>query len=530
VQPSVTLSQPLDNSPAARPKIHWRDLYDEAELYKSAVALYTKPLFSWRKALFTSTDDRDFYDFARCGLRNLSAIHNALERESFTFRPGVALHRNFRGKHRTLYIFPWEERLVDLLLYRLLTARFDSHFSRHSYAYRLRGYGLDRCQRKIARILATSTPPLFAVKRDVSNYFPSIRRDLLLAQLAELIDHRDYLFRLLEQRIRFSYQDKGQAAVTSATQGIAFGTSIACFLANLHLTPLDRQIESIPRLHYFRYADDLLFLSAHRDAVDRAVASFDSGLQFLDLRSKPAHEKNLVLSSAGASATEGFEQSPGLHHLGLEFQAGGGIRLSRDKFRKIRNIFGVAFRRKRAKLARILDSRKRAEFLVRTAQHALAQSVRNVALIDYYLKHVTDEAQLRLLDRWLAEEILALTFRAGHKKSYFREIPFRALRAMGLPSLVHRRCQIQHGQIAAPFFVWKSYQSRKSSRETAARLQPLTADVAAFSPGPEAVAISSQEDLVRERSHLSKGMIEAVKSQDLTTLLEPSPWKISEVQ
>jgi hypothetical protein len=86
---------------------------------------------------------------------------------------------------------------------------------------------------------------LFAARRDVSNYFPSILHALLLAQLAELIDHRDYLFRLLEQRIRFAYQDEGQAAVTSATQGIAFGTPIACFFANLHLTPLDRQIESI---------------------------------------------------------------------------------------------------------------------------------------------------------------------------------------------------------------------------------------------------------------------------------------------
>jgi hypothetical protein len=505
-------------------------VYREAELYKAAVAIYTKPLFSWRKALFTSIDDRDLYDFARRGLRNLSAIHNALERESFSFRPGVALHRNFRGKHRTLYVFPWEERLVDLLLYRLLTERFDSHFSRHSYAYRLRGYGLDRCQRKIARILGTGTTPLFAGKRDVSNYFPSIRHDLLLAQIAELIDHRDYLFRLLEQRIRFSHQDEGRASLRNATQGIAFGTPIACFLANLHLTPLDHQIESIPRLHYFRYADDLLFLSEHRDAVDRAVTSFNSCLQFLDLRSKAAHEQNLLLSSAADAATEGFEQSPRLHHLGLEFQAGGGIRLSRDKFRKIRNIFRVAFRRKRAKLARIVDCRKRAEFLVRTAQHALAQSVRNVALIDYYLKHVTVEPQLCLLDRWLAEEILALTFRAGHKKSYFSQIPFHALRAMGLPSLVHRRRQIQHGQIAAPFFVWKGYQTRKSSRETAARLQPLAADLAAFSPGPEAVATASQEDLVRERSHLSKGMIEAVKSQDLTTLLERSPWKSSEVR
>jgi len=525
---------------AASFRLRWQDLYEESELYKSAVTLYTKPLFSWRKALFTSTDNRDLYDFARHGMRNLAAIHNALCHQSFIFRPAIALHRNFRGKQRTLYVYPWEERLVDLLLYRLLTARFDPYFSSHSYAYRLRGYGLDRCQHKIARTLAATPAPIFAAKRDVANYFPSIRHDLLLTQLAAMIDPGDYLFRLLEQRVRFSYQEEHESpsTPTRAAQGIPLGTSIACFFANLHLTPLDRQLESVSSIHYFRYADDLLFLAAKRESIDQAIASFVSALELLHLHSKGSHEHNLLLSRNGAGFAPPenlgllvppphFQISTTLHHLGLEFQAGGGIRLSRDKFRKIRNIFRVAFRRKRAKLARIREPRKRAEFLVRIAQHALAQSVRNVALIDYYLKHVTDEPQLRLLDRWLAEEVLALSFRAGHKKSYFHDIPFCALRAMGLPSLVHRRRQIRHGQISAPFFVWKRYQTQKSSRETAARLHPRFADLAAFSPCPQAAAGASQENLVRERSRLSKGLIEAVKSQDLTPLLELSPWKIS---
>jgi Reverse transcriptase (RNA-dependent DNA polymerase) len=525
LQPEPMRSLALDRVAPSDRKVRWRDLYHETELYKAAVRLYTTPLFTWRKALFTSTDNRDLYDFARSGLRNLSTLHHALSREGFTFRPGVALHRNFRGKARTLYIFPWEERLVDLLLYRLLSAHFDGTFSRHSYAYRLQGFGLDRCQHKIARILTANPEPLFAAKRDVANYFPSIQHDLLISQLAKLIERDDYLFRLLEQRIRFEYQDNG--VPMRASQGIAFGTPIACFLANVYLTPVDHRLGAISDLHYFRYADDLLFLSQHRETIDLAIGEFESALESLQLRSKPGREHNLLLSCTGVE-TDGFDPSARLHHLGLEFQAGGGIRFSRDKFRKIRNIFRVAFRRKRAKLARIQDPRKRAEFLIRVAQYALAQSVRNVALVDYYLKHVTDEAQLGLLDRWLAEEVLSLAFRGGHKKSYFHRIPFRALRAMGLPSLVHRRRQIQHRQIEAPFFVWKRYQAQKSSRETAARLRPLPADTTAFSPCPEAVANpSSQEVLVRERRHLSKGLIEAVKSEDLTTLLELAPWKTS---
>jgi RNA-directed DNA polymerase len=473
---------------SSRTKLRWRDLYREAELYKAAVRLYTKPLFSWGKALFASTDKRDLYDFARAGLQNLADIHRALARESFSYRPAVALHRNFRGKRRTLFIYPWEERLVDLLLYRLLSARLHEWFSKNSYAYRLRGFGLDRCQRRIAKLLATTDAPLFLAKRDIARYFPSINHDLLLSNLSNLVDPNDYLFQLLESCIRFTSEDAGQTI--RATQGIAFGTPTACFLANIYLTPLDRQLDALPGLHYFRYADDLLLLSSSRETIETALAHFDQSLLDLQLRSKPSHEQNLLLSR-DTSIAEGFESATRFRHLGLEFCADGSVRLSRDKCRKICNLFRSAFGRKRAKLARILDHRKRAQFVIEVARNALEQSVRNVAIIDYYLKHVSDESQLHLIDRWLAEEVLSLAFHGGHKKSYFRLLPYHSLRAMGLPSLVHRRRQIQHGQIAAPFFVWKSYQTHKSSRETAARLQPQFAATAAFSPSPEAVTIPS---------------------------------------
>jgi hypothetical protein len=58
-----------------------------------------------------------------------------------------------------------------------------------------------------------------------------------------------------------------------------------------------------------------------------------------------------------------------------------------------------------------------------------------------YLKHVSDERQLRNLDLWLAEEVLSLVF-GGHKQGHFRKISFGQLRQMGLPSPLHRRRSI----------------------------------------------------------------------------------------
>jgi hypothetical protein len=103
------------------------------------------------------------------------------------------------------------------------------------------------------------------------------------------------------------------------------------------------------------------------------------------------------------------------------------------------------------------------------AAEVMDNSVRNVAILDYYLKHVDDEGQIRLLDRWLAEEILSLAL-GGHKRGHFRRISFAELRAMGLPSLLHRRRMIRNGKIDSPFFVWQREKSTRAFKGTAARL------------------------------------------------------------
>ena len=101
---------------------------------------------------------------------------------------------------------------------------------------------------------------------------------------------------------------------------------------------------------------------------------------------------------------------------------------------------------------------------------------------------MTDEEQLRRLDRWLAEEVLFLAFGQGHKKGHFRLLPFRRLRSMGLPSLVHRRRLILHGHVESPFFIWQNYQAQKGSGAAARPEAPLRP---AFSQGPEAAAAAS---------------------------------------
>ena len=466
-------------------RLRWHDLYREAELYKAAVRVYTKPLFLWRKALKASTDGRTLYDLAARGLKGLESIHQQLRKEQFDFRPSVGLKYNFNGKKRTLYIPPWEERIVDLLVYRLLNQRLHDWFSQSSYAYRDRTYGLDRCQSQIAAVIRSSTKPLYVIKRDVSDYFSSVDHEILLQQLTLLIDPEDYLFRLVEQRIRFDYHD--EFGSYRAEIGIPFGCASACVLANIYLTSVDRIIESIPDVHYFRYADDLLLISTNHEAAFGAAARIAGALADLRLTSKASHNADVVLVSNPARTDSHFDSVSAFRHLGLEFHCAGGVSLSRDKQRKIQNLFRFAFRRSRRRWKKVTEPRERARTLAAIACGVVEQGVRNVAILDYYLKHINDISQLRLLDRWLAEEILSLVF-GGHKKGHFAQISYAELRGFGLPSLVHRQRLIKHQKIESPFFIWQQHKTARAFKGTVASREHASGAAPDFSRFPEAAA------------------------------------------
>jgi len=482
--------------------LRWRDVYREAELYKAAVRVYTKPLFLWRKALNVSTDGKTLYNLAARGLNGLATIHEQLRAERFHFRPSVGLKYNFNGKRRTLYIPPWEERIVDLLIYRLLNRRLHQWFSTSSYAYRDHTFGLDRCQSRIRAVLRSARPSFYLVKRDISDYFASVDHEILLRQLENHIAPDDYLFEIICERIRFDYQD--EAGQHRAAMGIPFGCASACVFANVYLTDLDRKIESLPDVHYFRYADDMLLLSPSREGALLAKERMLDGLDRLRLTTKASHQADFVLTEMPASPDLHFQRVVAFRHLGLQFGCNGSVSLSRDKRRKIQNLFRFAFRRARRRWKKISDPRERARTLIAIACQTIDQGVRNVAILDYYLKHTTDVSQLRLLDRWLAEEILSLAF-GGHKKGHFAKISYQELRRYGLPSLVHRQRLILHRKIDSPFFIWQQQKANRAFKGTVASRRHASRDAADFSLCTEAAA---PEKPVREGGRLYMGVME----------------------
>ncbi len=425
-----------------------------------------------------SHDGRTLYDFARHTPGNVEKIHKALSLRQFRFRESLELNYNFNGKHRTIYMFPWEERIVDALLFHMLNRHFHSLFSDNTYAYRHRGFGVDHCQNRIAHALARRKQPVYFFKRDIQNYFPSIDHERLCTALGQWVDPKDYLYDLLHQRIEFQYRSGDH--IRTADRGVPFGTAVACFFANMYLVPLDRQMRKFPGLAYFRYADDILAFSSDPHETLAASDCFEDIISDLRLRSKPNKKMDFRFSSKEEGDPR-FEHLEKFRHLGLEFRADGTIGLSKDKLRKIRNLFRFAFRRNRRKFDVRSKPMSRARLAIDIAKNVVDSAVRSISIIDYYLKHVDDENQLRLLDRWVAEEILSIAFQKGHRKGNFRRLSFRQMREMGLPSLCHRRRLLRHGHIRSSFFVLRTERLIERERR---RLPGLRT----FSPCLEAAA------------------------------------------
>ena len=431
-------------------------LYRRELLYRSVLSLYTKALFVRSKARCTSWDGGNLYQFAFRGENEISQLHHELCAHAFAFSPAKPLRIKRNDKERIVYIWPWRERVVDLMLYQMLNSHLDTRFSRNVFAFRWHGYGIDRCQKRIERYIALhGDTPLYLLKRDVSNCFPSISHQVLGNVLEELSTEDDYLYKLLKQHIAFSFFEQDGTART-ATQGVPFGAPTACLLANLSLLPFDDALASLPNALYSRYADDMLFLTPDKGIAMEARDRFQNVFDSLDLVSKEAASINALFARQGSGEDADFASMTGVKHLGIYFSPGGKTSLSTDKQRKICQLF----RRRFGALTRVLDRQetalKRAGILCRAARNMLERQQSPVAIIDYYLKHVNDIRQLQLMDRWLAEEVLARSLRNGHKKGNFRKITFQQLREMGLPSLLHRRRLLVHSHLDTSFINWKN--------------------------------------------------------------------------
>lgn len=406
----------------------------------SALILVTKIAFNQRKG-YVSSRGETFWDFASKIRRNIANINRRIRsQEGYAFDLCLKRTRTARGRVRDLYISTWGDRIIERWLNDCMNVLLDRWFSPHSYAYRIKDLGLDSCQDKIIKSVTRNS---YFIKRDVSKFFYTIDQDILMEKIDGLVERNDPLYNLLQQRVKFKYHD-GDGQPRQSTLGVPFGSPIACTLANIYLTDLDRAMGRLP-IAYFRYADDFLLMADSPETALEAAKTLDDGFTALKLSSKHTHHQAMSFVDHPE-----FIRTTKFKHLGLEFSPDGTVRLPVEKQRKIINFH-------RRELQRVIPQMRgkpldqRIAIAVAAANSVVTKRIGSAAIIDYYLKHVSDQAQLKQLDLLVASLVIAAILDKKFRYGDFSTVPFKRLRKAGLLSLRHRQRLHKHGHLKVSF-------------------------------------------------------------------------------
>lgn len=402
----------------------------DINIESSALKLINQLLYNPDKAYVNNKGT--YWEFGNKLQFNIHQIKKNINR-GYKFSPyKLKIKRMKNGKLRKLYLPTWQDKIVERWLADNLNEKLHKWFSPNSYAYRKYEYGINQCQ---TRVLKSITPNNYIIKRDISNCFYSINHEIILKQLEKIIDKNDELYRLVHDRIVFEYIDNDETKTSDL--GLPFGSSIACILANIHLTDLDRTMSKLP-VKYFRYADDFLIVTDDQNIAKLAIDMIDHEVNKLQLQIKPSHK----LQVSFVDNQIGFDKVFNFKYLGLEYTSTGKVRLTLEKYRKIFNF---------VKRSVIYSKNKDLPTLIKKANTTISKRIRSTAIIDYYLKHINDEQQLKQLDIQIAQLIISTHLGKPFRFKDFSKISFKKLRELGLISLVHRHRLHKQGHLKVQF-------------------------------------------------------------------------------
>lgn len=194
------------------------------------------------------------------------------------------------GGTRTLGIPNVQDRLIQQALHQMLSKVFEPQMSEHSYGFRP---GRSQHDAVTAARMFVQSGKKWVVDIDLKSFFDQVCHDRLMNMIRPNVEDkrvRKLIGGYLRAPMRFA-----DGRQEKRPKGTPQGGPLSPLLANIYLTPLDRELEH-RGIAFVRYADDVaLFLSSER-AAKRALESITVWLKkVLDL------EVNMAKSGSGPS-------------------------------------------------------------------------------------------------------------------------------------------------------------------------------------------------------------------------------------
>lgn len=138
--------------------------------------------------------------------------------------------------------------------------------------------GIHKASYKLRKVLKDNTKETtYCLKIDIQKFYPSVNNDKLKGLLRKKFkDVR--LLQLLEE-------------IIDSAVGLPIGNYLSQTLANFYLTYFDHQVKEILKVkHYFRYSDDMLFLSGSKLELHNILNQVRTNLENLGLKLKSNYQ------------------------------------------------------------------------------------------------------------------------------------------------------------------------------------------------------------------------------------------------
>lgn len=149
-------------------------------------------------------------------------------------------------KMREIYKLPYfPDRIVQHALLQVCAPIWQLTFIRDTYQSII-GRGTHDARKRVQKTIRNNSP-MYALKFDISKYYPSVNNEKLKQIIKTKIKCKDTLW-LLED-------------IIDSNKGIPIGNYTSQYFGNLYLTPFDWWVkQDLKAKHYFRYCDDIVVL------------------------------------------------------------------------------------------------------------------------------------------------------------------------------------------------------------------------------------------------------------------------------
>lgn len=331
-----------------------------------------------------------------------------------TYKPNAPTHMEIPKpsggfRHVTVYQIP--DAAVSTLFYQQLLRKNKHRFSSFAYAYRD-----DRNAHFAIQDIAlelSQTPRIFVAEFDFSKFFDNIEHDYLYNQF----DKNGFSVSESEKRVIRSF-------LGETGRGVPQGTSISLFLANLVCWQLDKQLE-ISGLRFARYADDTVIWSNDYQKINNAYEIVHRFSKDTGVAINVDKSEGISLLCPDGTKSEFVKSTPSIDFLGYKLSSEK-ISIKEKSVTKIkREIIYILYKHliqplKAPKLRAItIPANDKDEHLlsaISEIRRYLYGDLTDEMISNYingasnkiffkgtmsFYPLINDEAQLRILDRWL---------------------------------------------------------------------------------------------------------------------------------